>query len=251
MLAIRLFLLGSPGGPSIRRWVGIDKNPRTRVNYHIRVPEVRVVSSTGEQLGVMQTDKAIELAQSEGFDLVEVSPTARPPVCRIMDYGKYKYEKNKRAKQSKKRQHVVQVKEIKLRPKTEEHDYQFKKKHAEEFLAKHNKVKFTVFFRGREFDHQELGHRILGRMRDELAHVGVVERAPQFEGRLMTMIMSPLPTKGGPAPRPAGAAGERPKSAVPERPAARPAASPAGGAHEEAPDPGETSTEREDQDAEA
>jgi translation initiation factor IF-3 len=213
-----------------------------------------VVSSSGEQLGVMQTDKAIELAQSEGFDLVEVSPTARPPVCRIMDYGKYKYEKNKRAKQSKKRQHLVQVKEIKLRPKTEEHDYQFKKKHAEEFLAKHNKVKFTVFFRGREFDHQEMGHRILGRMRDELAHVGVVERAPQFEGRLMTMIMSPLPTKSGPAPRPAGAPADRPRvsgESPAEKAGVRPAQSAAGSARDEAPAPIDNGTEREDQDAEA
>jgi translation initiation factor IF-3 len=209
----------------------------------------------------MQTDKAIELAQSEGFDLVEVSPTARPPVCRIMDYGKYKYEKNKRAKQSKKRQHVVQVKEIKLRPKTEEHDFQFKKKHAEEFLEKHNKVKFTVFFRGREFDHQEMGRRMLDRMRDELAHLGVVERMPQFEGRLMTMIMSPLPAKSGQAPRPAGEGAERPKAAV-ERPAGagaekpkaaveRPAGRPADIAVDNAPKPGENGTEREDQDAEA
>jgi translation initiation factor IF-3 len=209
----------------------------------------------------MQTEKAIELAQSEGFDLVEVSPTARPPVCRIMDYGKYKYEKNKRAKTSKKRQHLVQVKEIKLRPKTEEHDYQFKKKHAEEFLAKHNKVKFTVFFRGREFDHQEMGQRILGRMRDELAHVGVVERAPQFEGRLMTMIMSPLPAKTGAQPRPAGAPVDRPKGAVDrpkgavdrpaERPAGRPTENLTGSAHDDAPQPSENGTEREDQDAEA
>ena len=176
------------------------------------------MSSAGEQLGVMPTDKAIELAQNEGFDLVEVSPTSRPPVCRIMDYGKYKYEKNKRAKDSKKRQHTVQVKEVKLRPKTEEHDYQFKKKHAEEFLAKHNKVKFTVFFRGREFDHQEMGHRILSRMREELGHVGIVERAPQFEGRLMTMIMAPFPTKGGQGPKPAAPGTDRAKGPAAGRP---------------------------------
>ena len=194
-------MLGPRDGPSIRRWVGIDKNPRTRVNFQIRVPEVRVVSSSGEQLGVMPTEKAIGLADEGGYDLVEVSPTARPPVCRIMDYGKYKYEKSKRAKESKKKQHVVHVKEIKLRPKTEEHDFQFKKKHAEEFLEKHNRVKFTVFFRGREFDHQELGQRILARMRDELAHVGVVEKAPVFEGRLMTMYIAPNPAKPGQRPK--------------------------------------------------
>jgi translation initiation factor IF-3 len=175
--------------------VRIDRKFRTRVNYQIRVPEVRVVDDEGEQLGVMETQKAIELAEEKGFDLVEVSPTARPPVCRIMDYGKYKYEKNKRAKQSKKKQHVVQVKEIKLRPKTEEHDFQFKRRHAEEFLSKHNKVKFTVIFRGRELDHKEMGMRLLRKMEEELSEVGVVERPAQFEGRLMTMYMAPHPHK--------------------------------------------------------
>jgi translation initiation factor IF-3 len=186
-----------------------------------------VVSSTGEQLGVMPTEKAVALADEEGLDLVEVSPTARPPVCRIMDFGKYKYEKNKRTKQSKKKQHVVHVKEIKLRPKTEEHDFQFKKKHAEEFLEKHNKVKFTVFFRGREFDHQELGHRILARMREELAHVGVVEKAPMFEGRVMTMFMAPGPGKPVPRPKQPEKQAER-KREEPVRPAAGEATSSSG-----------------------
>ncbi len=178
-----------------------------------------MLGSDGEQLGVMPTEKAINLAIDEGLDLVEVSPTSRPPVCRIMDFGKYKYEKSKRAKLTKKKQHVVHVKEIKLRPKTEEHDFQFKKKHALEFLEKHNKVKFTVFFRGREFDHQELGHRILARMREELAEAGVVEKAPQFEGRVMTMVMSPHPTKGVQRPKPLAAKEpEAQKPAAAERP---------------------------------
>jgi translation initiation factor IF-3 len=159
----------------------------------IRVPEVRVINSDGEQLGVMPTDQAREIADEQGLDLVEVSPTASPPVCRITDYGKYKYEKAKRAKQSKKKQHTIHVKEIKLRPKTEEHDYQFKKRHAEEFLEKFHKVKFTMIFRGRELDHKEMGARMLDRMQKDLAHVGVVERPAQFEGRLMTMFMAPLP----------------------------------------------------------
>ena len=161
----------------------------------IRVPEVRVINSDGEQLGVMATDKAIEAAEEQGLDLVEVSPTASPPVCRIVDYGKYKYEKNKRLKESKKKQHTIQVKEIKLRPKTEEHDYQFKKRHAEEFLGKFFKVKFTIIFRGRELDHKELGARILSRIKEDLAHVGVVERDAMFEGRLMTMYMAPVAAK--------------------------------------------------------
>ena len=166
---------------------------RTRVNRYIRVPEVRVIDDDGEQLGVMATEKALELAREQGLDLVEVSPTAKPPVCRIVDFGKYKYEKNKKLKESKKKQHTVQLKEIKLRPKIEEHDYQFKKRHAVEFLEKSHKVKFTIIFRGRELDHKELGARILKRLETELEPVGIVERGAQFEGRLMTMYMAPQP----------------------------------------------------------
>jgi translation initiation factor IF-3 len=156
-----------------------------------------------------------------------------------MDFGKYKYEKSKRAKQSKKKQHVVHVKEIKLRPKTEEHDFQFKKKHAEEFLAKHDRVKFTVFFRGREFDHQELGVRILARMRDELAHVGFVEKAAQFEGRVMTMFLSPHPNKPGQRPKQ-----PEKKREEPARPAADVGSSSVGDA------PSEPESKKEVQDAE-
>jgi translation initiation factor IF-3 len=159
------------------------------------VPEVRLIDHEGNQRGVMPTGEAQKLADELGLDLVEVSPTARPPVCRIMDFGKYKYEQSKKQKQSRKKQHAFHVKEVKLRPKTEEHDYQFKKRHAEEFLEKHHKVKFTVMFRGRELDHRELGQRILDKMTRDLAHVGVVERPPVFEGRLMIMYMAPLPQK--------------------------------------------------------
>jgi len=161
----------------------------------IRIPEIRVIDEEGEQLGVMATQEALRLAEDRGLDLVEVSPSARPPVCRIMDYGKFKYEKNKKLKESKKKQHVIQIKEIKLRPKTEEHDYQFKKRHAEEFLRKGNKVKFTIIFRGRELDHRELGFKILKRAEEDLAHVGEVERPARFEGRLMIMYMKPFPAK--------------------------------------------------------
>lgn len=246
MLAIRLFLLRPLGGPRHRRWSGIDKNFRTRVNLQIRVPEVRVIDSQGEQLGVMPTQKAQSLADEEGLDLVEVSPTARPPVCRIMDYGKYKYEKSKRAKQSKKKQHAVQVKEIKLRPKTEEHDYQFKKKHAEEFLGKHDKVKFTVFFRGREFDHPELGYRVLARMQQELSHLGTVEKTASFEGRVMTMLMAPLAQKAAPQPKQTGGA-----DAAPGRPAVSEKAAPRGDDRGDAEKEKEKEKEREGHDAEA
>jgi translation initiation factor IF-3 len=156
---------------------------------------VRVVGADGNQLGVMPTAQAVRLAGEQGLDLVEVSPTSRPPVCRIMDFGKFKYEQSKKQKQSKKKQHTFQIKEVKFRPKTEEHDYQFKKRHAEEFLTKHFKVKFTLMFRGREMDHKELGYRILDRLTKDLAHVGQVERNPEFEGRLMIMYMAPLPAK--------------------------------------------------------
>jgi translation initiation factor IF-3 len=171
------------------------RQPRIRANEAIRVPEIRVIGADGNQLGVMPTQQALQMAREQGLDLVEVSPTSRPPVCRIMDFGKYKYEQSKKTKQSKKKQHTLQVKEVKFRPKTEEHDYQFKKRHAEEFLGKHYKVKVTLMFRGRELDHKELGYRMLDRLTKDLAYISVVERAPEFEGRLMVMYLSPLSTK--------------------------------------------------------
>jgi translation initiation factor IF-3 len=157
----------------------------------IRVPEIRVIDAEGEQLGVMATDNALALADDQGLDLVEVSPTARPPVCRIMDFGKFKYEQNKRQRETRKKQHTIQVKEVKFRPKTEEHDYQFKKRHAEEFLEKGYKVKVTMMFRGRELDHRDLGMRMLHRLEEDLAETGTVERAAKFEGRLIVMYMAP------------------------------------------------------------
>lgn len=178
------------------------------------MPEVRVIDAAGEQAGVMATVQAIRLAQEQGLDLVEVSPTSRPPVCRIMDFGKYKYELSKKQKQSKKKQHTFQIKEVKFRPKTEEHDYQFKKKHAEEFLAKHYKVKFTLMFRGREMDHKEMGYKILDRLTKDLVDVGTVDRKPEFEGRLMIMYMSPLPAKIQPKAqsKPTAASSSRPSA---------------------------------------
>lgn len=178
--------------PPKRKFDRFKRKDRTRVNFQIRLPEVRVIDDEGEQLGVMSAEAAIKMAQERDLDLVEVSPTARPPVCLITDYGRFKYEKSKREKISKKKQHTVQLKEIKLRPKIEEHDFNFKKRHAEEFLGKFHKVKFTVIFRGRELDHKELGRRLLHRMIEDLKHIGTVERQPMFEGRLMTMFMAPI-----------------------------------------------------------
>jgi translation initiation factor IF-3 len=177
------------------------KKPRIRANEQIRVPEIRVIDADGNQLGVLATQQALQMAREQGLDLVEVSPTARPPVCRIMDFGKFKYEQSKKQKQSKKKQHTFQVKEVKFRPKTEEHDYQFKRRHAEEFLEKHYKVKVTVMFRGREMDHREMGYRILERLVKDLAPIAQVDRKPEFEGRLMVMYLAPLPGRP-PAPKP-------------------------------------------------
>jgi translation initiation factor IF-3 len=160
----------------------------------IRVREVRVVGVDGTQLGIMTTSDAQRLAEEEGLDLVEVAPNERPPVCRIMDYGKYKYQKSKRLQQAKKKQKIILVKEIKLRPKTEEHDYRFKTQHVRRFLQDGHKAKVTVVFRGREMAHTELGRRILDRVIEDLEDVATVEQLPKQEGRNMTMVLGPRST---------------------------------------------------------
>jgi translation initiation factor IF-3 len=157
----------------------------------IRVREVRVVGADGAQLGIMPTQEALQFAEEQGFDLVEVAPNERPPVCRIMDYGKYKYQRSKRQQLAKKKQKVILVKEIKLRPKTEEHDYQFKIQHVKRFLQEGHKAKVTVIFRGREMAHTELGRRVLDRIIDDLEEVATVEQTPKQEGRNMTLVLSP------------------------------------------------------------
>ena len=156
----------------------------------IRIDEVVVIDETGKYLGAMPTADALVLANEKGLDLLEVAPNGKPPVCKIIDHGKYKYKQRKKSQEAKKKQKTIQIKEIKLRPKTEEHDYQFKKRHAEAFLEKHYKVKFTMVFRGRELNHKELGEKVLNRISEELSHVGSVEKPPQFEGRFMMMIMT-------------------------------------------------------------
>jgi translation initiation factor IF-3 len=160
----------------------------------IRVREVRVVGADGTQLGIMPTLEAQRLAEEEGLDLVEVAPNERPPVCRIMDYGKYKYQRSKRLQQAKKKQKIILVKEIKLRPKTEEHDYRFKTQHVRRFLQDGHKAKVTVVFRGREMAHTELGRRILDRIIEDLEEVATVEQLPKQEGRNMTMVLGPRST---------------------------------------------------------
>jgi translation initiation factor IF-3 len=148
-----------------------------------------VIDDNGEQLGIMPPPQALALARTKGLDLVEISPTAMPPVCRIMDFGKFQYEQQKRARSAKKHQKVILVKEIKFRPKVDEHDYQFKKKHIERFLAEGDKVKATIFFRGREMAHPEIGRRILERLIAELADVAVPESMPRQEGNQMHTIL--------------------------------------------------------------
>jgi translation initiation factor IF-3 len=162
------------------------------VNQQIRISPVRIIDEDGEQLGIMEVHAARQIAEERGLDLVEVAPTARPPVCKIMDYGKYKYEQAKRDKEAKKKQHQVTVKEMKFRPKIDDHDYEFKVAHVREFLEKGDKAKLTIMFRGREMMHQEFGLAILERVRDDLSDISGVEQEPKSEGRNMTMVLAPL-----------------------------------------------------------
>jgi translation initiation factor IF-3 len=214
-----------------------------RVNRRIRVPQVRVIGADGQQLGVLDTSEALRIAEEAGLDLVEVSPKAMPPVCKIMDYGKFKYEDSKKRKEAKKHQSTVTYKEIKFRPKTDEHDLDFKVKHIRRFLLEGNKARLVVIFRGREIVHPETGQAMLKKVVDLTQDIAVVEQPPMMEGRRMLMIISPrggvVRPAGAPAPRPMapaatgapaagggapGGAAPRPQATVP---ASRPTA-PAG-----------------------
>jgi translation initiation factor IF-3 len=163
----------------------------TRINERIRVPEVRLIDDEGNQIGVLQTDEALKFAQERDLDLVEVAPEARPPVCRVLDYSKYKYEQAQKVKQARKHQQQITIREIKFRPKIAQHDYDTKKHHVERFLRHKDKVKVTIMFRGREVTHPERGTAILDRLAEELSELGVVEQRPLQEGRNMTMMMAP------------------------------------------------------------
>tara|TARA_X000000368_G_scaffold408593_1_gene389434 strand:- start:541 stop:1086 length:546 start_codon:yes stop_codon:yes gene_type:complete len=162
-----------------------------KANERIKALDVQVIGSEGNNLGVMQLKQAIQLAKDEGLDLIEISPKANPPVCKIMDMGKYKYDLQKKANQAKKKQKIVSLKEIKLRPGTEIHDYNFKIKNAKKFITKGDKVKFTVKFKGRELQHVELGKNLMNRIIDDTKDIGKVETHPKFEGRQMIMIIQP------------------------------------------------------------
>jgi translation initiation factor IF-3 len=167
-----------------------------RINREIRAKEVRVIDPEGKQLGILPLAEALRTSAHYELDLVEVSSKSDPPVCRIMDYGKFKYQQSKKAHDAKKKQAVIHVKEVKLRPKTEEHDFQFKLRHIERFLKEGNKTKVTIVFRGRELAHPDLGRNMLNRITEEIKTFGRIEQPPKFEGRNFTMVIAPLqPTK--------------------------------------------------------
>jgi translation initiation factor IF-3 len=167
-----------------------ERDP-TRINERIRIKEVRLIDEEGEQVGVIATDKALEMARERDLDLVEVAPDARPPVARLLDYSKYKYEQEQKAKAARKHQQQVNVREIKLRPKIADHDYETKKGHVERFLRNKDKVKVTIMFRGREQAHPERGRALLQRLYDDIAEIATIEQDPQQEGRNMHMLVAP------------------------------------------------------------
>ena len=167
------------------------EEPRTRINEAIRVPQVRLIGADGEQIGVKDRDDALEFAWNQNLDLVEVAADARPPVCRVMDYSKYKYEQEQKAKLARKHQNVIVIKEIKLRPKVGVHDYETKKGHVVRFLKNHDKVKVTIMFRGREMTHPEKGRELLLRLAEDLKEIAVIESEPLQDGRNMVMMLAP------------------------------------------------------------
>jgi translation initiation factor IF-3 len=168
-----------------------DTSKRIRVNRQIRISPLRVIGADGSQLGIMEVDRAMALAEEAGLDLVEVAATARPPVVRIMDFGKFKFEQAKQARIAKKKQHVIELKEVKFRPGIEDHDFETKTRHARRFLGEGNKVKVTLMFRGRQIAHPELGVAVVDRVSVELADVAKVESPAKMEGKSLTMILAP------------------------------------------------------------
>ena len=167
-----------------------DRGPRS--NNRISSPDVQVISSEGKNLGILSTNEAISIAKNQGLDLIEISPNAKPPVCKIMDMGKFKYDAAKKANLAKKKQKIVLLKEIKMRPVTEIHDYEFKVKNAKKFISKGDKVKFTIRFKGRELQHSSLGDKLMEKIKNDMESVGRVELQPKFDGKQMIMVIQPL-----------------------------------------------------------
>jgi translation initiation factor IF-3 len=167
-----------------------DRGPKS--NNRISAPEVQVIGSEGENLGILNTNEAISMAKEQGLDLIEISPNAKPPVCKIIDMGKFKYDAQKKANVAKKKQKVVLLKEIKMRPVTETHDYDFKVKNAKKFIGKGDKVKFTIRFKGRELQHSHLGRELMDKIKLDMQDIGKVELHPKFDGKQMIMVIQPL-----------------------------------------------------------
>ena len=167
-----------------------DRGPKS--NNRISSPEVQVITSDGENLGIISTNEAITMAKNQGLDLIEIAPNAKPPVCKIMDMGKYKYDAQKKANLAKKKQKIISLKEIKMRPVTETHDYEFKVKNAKKFIAKGDKVKFTIRFKGRELQHSHLGNELMAKIKEDMKEIGKVELDPKFDGKQMIMVIQPL-----------------------------------------------------------
>ena len=167
-----------------------DRGPKA--NNRINSPEVQVIASNGENLGILNTNQAIAMAKEEGLDLIEIAPKANPPVCKIIDMGKFKYDAQKKANKAKKKQKIVLLKEIKLRPVTETHDYEFKVKNAKKFIVKGDKVKFTIRFKGRELQHSHLGNELMNKIKEDMKGIGKVELDPKFDGKQMIMVIQPL-----------------------------------------------------------
>ena len=167
-----------------------DRGPRS--NNRITAPEVQVIGSDGENIGILNTNEAISMAKEQGLDLIEIAPNAKPPVCKIIDMGKFKYDAQKKANVAKKKQKIVLLKEIKMRPVTETHDYDFKVKNAKKFIGKGDKVKFTIRFKGRELQHSHLGRELMDKIKVDMQDIGKVELHPKFDGKQMIMVIQPL-----------------------------------------------------------
>jgi translation initiation factor IF-3 len=202
----------------------MPERDETRINERIRVPQVRLVGEDGNQIGVVDTQQALRYAQERDLDLVEVAPDARPPVCRVLDYSKYKYEQEQKAKAARRHQKQVNVREIKLRPKIADNDYETKKNHVVRFLKGDDRVKVTIMFRGREQTHPERGERLLMRLADDVHDLGTIEQAPQQDGRNMTMLLAPVKRRPEQAPAATEAAADSQAPAEAPTADARPAA---------------------------
>lgn len=204
-----------PGGPKPPRGQE-GRSDEPRVNRRIRVREVRVILDDGTQLGILPTEEALRRAEEAGLDLVEVSPMARPPVCKIMDFGRFKYQQKRKAAEAKRNQHQIEIKEVKFRPKTDKHDFDVKMERIKRFLAEGNKCRVTIMFRGREIVHPEIGQDVLKRVAALVEDVGNLESPPRMEGRQMFMIVAPGKASNKPKPRPAEGAPPPPRSTMEE-----------------------------------